>query len=122
MLTRELLLDYGRKVKNHYDLARARVSVLGLEPAQTPACVILGSVPVQTGSPLHCHTAGTHAFSFLPPSEHRDGTEAVATKAARGCQNRAEQRPEALREISSTQLRAHVLATRLRSISVCEAL
>ena len=111
-----------RKVKNHYDLAGSRVSVLGLEPVQTPACVILGSVPVQTGSPLHSHTAWTHAFPFLLPSELRDGAEAVATKAARGCQNRAAQRPEALREISSTQLRAHALATRLRSISVCEAL
>ena len=111
-----------REVKNHYDLAKVRVSVLGLEPVQTPVCGILGSVSVQTGSPLHRHTAGTHAFPFLSLSELRDGTEAVATEAARGCRNRAAQRPEALREISSTQLRAHALATRLRSISVCEAL
>ena len=111
-----------RKVKNHYDLAKARVSVLGLEPAQTPACVTLGSVPVQKDSPLHSHTAWTHAFPFLLPSELRDGTEAVATKAAHGRQNRTAQRPEALSEISSTQLRAHALATRLRSISACEAL
>ena len=70
------------------------------------------------GLPLAETPCRSARFPCPLQSRARDGTEAGATKAPRGCRSRAAQHLEAPREMLCTQPRACDYTARLRSIPV----